>query len=419
MKKENNLPLFFGLSHIGQVFSLCWAKKISKSAVFDFDKERYLQFKKKSFTKEEPSLSKLSLKKIIFLKDESEIKKYSTIFFTLDTPLNGILGKPNTQYIEDNLVSLFKIKSKKSIVYLTSQVYPGFIAYIKKKYSKIDFSNLVYMVDTLKMGVAVKKFLLPEQLVFGGDAKHSKEIKKRFKFFRCKKYILTAKEAELLKLSINLNLFFNVTYANIVDTFSKELGINYNKIIPNLRNDKRIGPYSYIEPSVAISGGHLERDSNYLKKFIKNKSCKNIINEMIKFNSVRIKILEVFKKNIKKKLIRVLIVGSSYKKDSYSMVNSIFRNLIKKKEYVTYFYDDIFFMKKNKQFNIIKNLKKINTFDIIIYNYSSKKNLFKILDFIKNNKKIYFLNINASNNSQIKIFSKSNLKNNFNIKNIF
>jgi UDPglucose 6-dehydrogenase len=419
LKKEDDIPLFFGLSHIGQVFSLCWAKKISKSAVFDINKDRYLNFKKKTFTKEEPNLTKLSLKKIIFLKDESEIKKYNTIFFTVDTPLNEISGKPNAQYIEDNLVRLFKVKSKKSLVYLTSQVYPGFIAYLKKKYVKMDFSNLVYMVDTLKMGVAVKRFLLPEQLVFGGDAKHFKEIKKTFKFFRCKKYILKAEEAELLKLSINLNLFFNVTYANIIDTFSKELGINYNKIIPNLRKDKRIGLYSYIEPSVAISGGHLERDSDYLKKFIKNENCKNIISEMIKFNSARIKILEIFKKYVKKKLIRVLIVGSSYKKDSYSMVNSIFRNLIKKKEYLTYFYDDIFFMKKNKQYNIIKNLKIINTFDVILYNYSSKKNLFKILNFIKNNKKIYFLNINTLNNSLIENFLKSNFQNNLNIKNIF
>ena len=104
--------MFFGLSHIGQVFSLCWARKISKSAVFDFDKERFLQFKKKMFTAEEPSLSKFDLKKIIFLKNKIEIKKYDIIFFTLDTPLNGILGKPNTQYIENNLVNLFKIKSK-------------------------------------------------------------------------------------------------------------------------------------------------------------------------------------------------------------------------------------------------------------------------------------------------------------------
>jgi UDPglucose 6-dehydrogenase len=419
LKKKQNLPLFFGLSHIGQVFSLCWAKKISKSAVFDFDKERYLQFKKNIFTKEEPNLSKLNKKKIIFLRDKNEIKKYNTIFFTLDTPLNEILGKPNPQYIENNLVSLFKMKSKNSIVYLTSQVYPGFIDYLKKKYMKIDFSNLIYMVDTLKMGVAVKRFLLPEQLVFGGDAKHFKKIKKTFKFFRCKKYILTAKEAELLKLSINLNLFFNVTYANIVDTFSKELGVNYNKIIPNLRKDKRIGLYSYIEPSVAISGGHLERDSYYLKKFINNENCKNIISEMIKFNYARIKILEIFKKYIKKKLVKVLIVGSSYKKDSYSMVNSVFRNLIKKKEYVTYFYDDIFFMKKNKQYNIIKNLKKINTFDVIIYNYSNKKNLFKILNVIKSNEKIFFLNINSSINLLIENFTKLNFKNNFNIKNIF
>ena len=38
-QKIINSVLFVGLSHAGQVFTLCWSKKF-KSASFDFDNER-------------------------------------------------------------------------------------------------------------------------------------------------------------------------------------------------------------------------------------------------------------------------------------------------------------------------------------------------------------------------------------------
>ena len=42
-----NLPVFFGLSHIGQVFSLCWSKKIGSCYVFDSNNKLLNLFKKK------------------------------------------------------------------------------------------------------------------------------------------------------------------------------------------------------------------------------------------------------------------------------------------------------------------------------------------------------------------------------------
>ena len=43
-----NEPLFIGLSHIGQVFSFCWSKKISNCAIFDFDKKNLNKLLKKN-----------------------------------------------------------------------------------------------------------------------------------------------------------------------------------------------------------------------------------------------------------------------------------------------------------------------------------------------------------------------------------
>ena len=54
-----NIPLFIGLTHIGQVYSYCWSQKINSAAVFDFNLNNLEKFKKKKFTIEEPELNKV------------------------------------------------------------------------------------------------------------------------------------------------------------------------------------------------------------------------------------------------------------------------------------------------------------------------------------------------------------------------
>ena len=62
--KQINLPVFFGLSHLGQVFSLCWSKKIGDCYVFDDNYKALNSFKEKKYTSEEPKLKKFKLNKI-------------------------------------------------------------------------------------------------------------------------------------------------------------------------------------------------------------------------------------------------------------------------------------------------------------------------------------------------------------------
>ena len=59
-------PLFLGLTHIGQVFSTCWRKKVGICAVYDFNKNRLEKFKNQNFLNEEPGLN--NLKKNVNLK---------------------------------------------------------------------------------------------------------------------------------------------------------------------------------------------------------------------------------------------------------------------------------------------------------------------------------------------------------------
>ena len=95
-------PLFLGLTHIGQVFSIGWSEKISACSVYDFNTVLLDRFKNSTLTDEEPGLKKLfkkNKKKIYICSSKNEIKKYQNIFLTIDTPLTQN-GKPDYNYIK-------------------------------------------------------------------------------------------------------------------------------------------------------------------------------------------------------------------------------------------------------------------------------------------------------------------------------
>jgi nucleotide sugar dehydrogenase len=404
VKLEKNNPLFLGLTHIGQVYSSSWAKKVGPCSIYDFNKGALEKFKNKKFTQEEPNLKYLQNKKIIFLNNENEIKKHSLIFFTYDTPINTKNGSPNLLLIENLIKRLLSFEfEKKTVIIITTQVYPGFMDKIKKKYKSKKNIKFIYMVDTLKMGMAIDNFLNPEQLIFGGDEKDKKIIKSIFYKFKCKKYLFSFKEAELIKISINLYLFFSVTYANMLDGLGRENNIQFSKIISSLRNDKRIGNYSYIHPSLGMAGGHLERDSFYFQKINRSIISGKILSEMFKFNKFRKELLiKKIKEITKNKINRILLVGFSYKESSFSIVNSVFSNLLKSSNFKTKIFDDHYDLNRFKNLDNIENLKNLKSFDLIIYNYAKNNNI-KILDsFLRKNKKKNLLNISLSQKNKFK-----------------
>lgn len=413
-----NKPLFLGLTHIGQIYSIAWAKKIGQCSVFDFDKKNLVKFKKKEFTQEERNLSKINFneKKIYICKNTNDIQNFKNIFFTYDTPLNN-KGYPNVDYIENKLKKLLSLKFKNKItIIITSQVYPGFTGYIRDKYLNNNKKiKLIYMVDTLKMGSAINRFLNPEQLIFGYEDKDKNVILNLFKKFKCKKYIKSFKEAELIKISINLYLYFSVNFANIMDNFSKQIAIDYTRIVENLKNDKRIGINSYINPSPGISGGHLERDVFYIKRN-DNLNIKSIFSNFENFNDKRKNELKKILTNlVKKKTINLLIIGLSYKDSSFSTVNSIFQKIFETKKIKSSYYDSYFkkSIAQNKKIKKNLNLRKgILKSDVVILNYCNFKDFLIIKkSFTEKNTSKFLINISLK--------YKKSLENNKNIINYY
>ena len=58
---DHKYPLFVGLSHIGQIPPIGWAKKIGKCAVFDFNKKNLELFANKKYSHEEWNLISVNI----------------------------------------------------------------------------------------------------------------------------------------------------------------------------------------------------------------------------------------------------------------------------------------------------------------------------------------------------------------------
>ena len=83
---QTNYPLFVGLSHIGQIYSISWIKKIGPCGVFDFDKATLLNFKKSKFSNKEKKLTNIRFnKKKLHSAKILMILKIIILFFSLMT----------------------------------------------------------------------------------------------------------------------------------------------------------------------------------------------------------------------------------------------------------------------------------------------------------------------------------------------
>ena len=64
--------------------------------------------------------------------------------------------------------------TNKTYLIISSQINPEIIKSLKKNISINKNLKIFYLVDTLKMGEALDKFLKPDQIIIGGEKKKKK-----------------------------------------------------------------------------------------------------------------------------------------------------------------------------------------------------------------------------------------------------
>ena len=145
----------------------------------------------------------------------------------------------------------------------------------------------------------------------------------------------------------------------------------------------------------------MERDVFYLKKKIKILISKEYFLILKILTTQEKRASRVITSLINKKIIKLLIIGISYKDSSFSMVNSIFQKIFESKKIKTSYYDSYFKQKNKNKIKIDQkvNLKKaINQSDITIMNYCNVNDLLIIKnEFSKSNLKKYLINISIKN----------------------
>lgn len=381
---------FVGAGHLSLNYGIAAACKGFNVTFFYDSYSEISKLKKKIFPFFEPNFDKTYLKvekKISYSNKFVEIKKFNLIFLAEDVETDQL---NNSKYHKINklLKNVFKHCSKNACVVILSQVRPGFTR--KIKWNK---KNLFYQVETLIFGNALERAQKPEQFVIGKYNEKNKINKNYLNFlkkFKIKIHEMNYETAELSKISINLYLISSITFANCVNSLSKSIGADWNKIIEVLKKDKRIGKYSYLKPGLGILSANLMRD---LKTSLKISSKKNLNKKYMLFlNRISNRSKNWIQEKINEfKLKEISIFGLTYKENINILKNSPAIEIIKKF--------------KNKKITIFD--PKINKLKLKQTNFTLSESF---SEFIKNSNNLILLTQWTDFLKKKKEFIKKNFK---------
>ncbi len=335
---NNSISAVVGMSHLGLVTAIGLASL--KSSIIGIDSNKLLiqNLTRKKLPLFEPGLQELLEKvnnRINFNDDFSLLKDIPFVFFSQDTATDGSGSVKKLDNLFDKAIPYF---APDVTIVCMSQVPIGYYRNLNKKIKKarpnLPF-DLYHMVDTIIMTQAIERFVNPERIIIGSAdplIKFSKSLKKFLKLFSCPTFHMSYESAELTKAAINLYLANSVTFANTLSDYCEVTGANINEIIPALQTDKRIGPFTYLRPTLRIAGGHLGRDLRMLKRLAANKNISpGIVKFIMQQNSNRYKwVLNQLQPALKKiKNPTICIWGLSYKNNTQSTIDAVSTIIIK------------------------------------------------------------------------------------------
>ena len=317
---------FAGMTHLGLVSGVSAAEKGFNLICYDADAARIADLNQQKLPVSEPQLDDLVVKnkqKITFTANIADLQKCDVVYVAPDVATDD-QGQSDLTVINALLDAVFSATRVDTVIVVLSQVPPGFTR-VKQKEGRILF----YQVETLIFGRAVERALYPERYILG-CADPSLPLPENFHIFlqahECPLLPMRYESAELAKISINMCLVASVTTANTLAELCESIGADWSEIVPALKLDKRIGPYSYLAPGLGIAGGNLERDLATVCNFAdKHGTDSGVVRAWIA-NSQRRKIWAV--KIINKVLLNsnplatIAVWGLAYKENTHSIKNS-------------------------------------------------------------------------------------------------
>lgn len=176
------------------------------------------------------------------------------IFVSQDTPTHED-GTRSLETIRKLVGSAVRRTRAEKTIVLTSQVPIGFTRSLGVP--------IYHQAETLRIKDAFIRAIYPEQHIVGCEdpaAFLPETYLEYLEAFKCPIHKMTYEEAEFSKIAINLTLISQVENTNRLSEYAEARGISWDVIQKVLANDKRIGPYSYLEPGRWQNSPHLLRD---------------------------------------------------------------------------------------------------------------------------------------------------------------
>jgi len=386
------IPCVVGLGYVGLPMVLKLANKFDTFG-YDINKSRVIFLKKRIDTNNEFAKFQFTTKKdISFSSNIDQVKNCNFFIVSVPTPVNK-KNIPDLNILIKSAKQIAKIIKKDDIIFLESTVYPGvtkniFIKTIKKYSNLIPNKDFFYGYSPERINPGDKKHNISNiSKIVSFNFSDKQAVKKTCLIYKSVSknvvYTKNIEDAETGKLIENIQRDVNIAFFNELLIFCDKINLNYKNVV-KLASTK----WNFLKFNPGLVGGHcLPINPYYLSSIsLKNKFNPKLIltarkrNERMK-DYVLEKIIKFFKKKEIFKKSKILIIGLTYKPGVADCRNSIGLEILNNLNNIntnTYGYDPFLEKKFLKNSKILKNIKNINSFDLIVF-----------LNFHKIFKKIY------------------------------
>ncbi|MFC3227169.1 nucleotide sugar dehydrogenase [Marinibaculum pumilum] len=252
---------YAGMTHLGLNSAVASAERGFDMVCFDPDESRIAPLQKGELPVVEPDLPELLAKnrdRITFTSDPADLAACDLVYVAPDVPTDDA-GASDTGPLEALIATVDAAMRADAVMVILSQVSPGFTRPLPRP-GAVKY----YQVETLIFGRAIERAMYPERFIVGCDDPDvplpPALATYLAAFDNCPILPMRYESAELAKISINVCLVASVSVANTLGELCEKIGADWSEIVPALKLDRRIGPYSYLAPGLGIAGGNLERD---------------------------------------------------------------------------------------------------------------------------------------------------------------
>jgi UDPglucose 6-dehydrogenase len=271
----------FGCELTGTVTAGCLAKKGNSVKLVSLDDTLERSKVGINLTYGEPSLamlvsSQLIKQNLVYSSNWNESIAHADIIIISIPPWFLSVAKKLVERIGEVAKKKILIINQTTFSVGQSKKFEDKIAKIFKERSVFFSVSVLSMPDLISRGTSVEEFLNPSRIILGGDNADALNIVSELMlpFYKQKKYlkIMSSKEAEYTKFSLNAILATRVSLINELANSAELFAIDFSKVKEGIGSDPRIG-FNYIDPGCGFGGPSFASDLNYLSEVFEKKGA--------------------------------------------------------------------------------------------------------------------------------------------------